>query len=367
MPEPVNTYRYLTFLGSRWRFIAVSCAIAVTLALAVSLTQQKLYTATCGILVQPPAGSDTQSALVVSPIYFESLKTYEHFASSDSLFLRALDRFHLRQRFPGRPVESLKAGILKVAMVRDTKILQIKVTLPDPKTAQALALYLGEETVRLGRTVDEEGGQEMAQQLAKTEMDARNRLDESEAALARAASEQPIEKLQQDTQSGSDLKSSLERQLLRVEVDAADAQAGEAATYTARAETLRKQLAQIDRDLSANEQLLARRMAERDRLDAERTASQAAYETLETRLAQVRGDLGYRSERLKIIDPGIVPELPSAPNTMLHVLAALLLGLVAPVIYLTLELSYRTQRVSAAPAPAAVTLPLRATGTGRDD
>lgn len=365
MPEPVNTYRYLTFLGSRWRFIAVSCAIAVTLALAVSLTRVKLYTATCGILVQPPVGTDMQSTLGVSPIYLESLKTYEHFAASDSLFLRALDRFHLRQRFPGRPVESLKAGILKVAMVRDTKILQIKVTLPDPKTAQALALYLGEETVRLGRTVDQEGDQEMAQEVAKTEMDARKRLEESEAALARTASEQPVEKLQQDTQSGSDLKSSLERQLLRLEVDAAEAPAGEAATYRAGAETLRNQLAQIERDLTANEQLLARRMAERDRLDAERMASQAAYDTLETRLAQVRGDLGYRSERLKIIDPGIVPELPSGPNTMLHVLAALLLGLIAPVIYLTLELSYRTQRISA--APAAVTRPLRATGTGRDD
>jgi hypothetical protein len=46
------------------------------------------------------------------------------------------------------------------------------------------------------------------------------------------------------------------------------------------------------------------------------------------------------------------------------VLAALLLGLVAPVVYLTLELSYRTQRaVGQAARPAAR---LRATGTGDD-
>jgi len=85
-------------------------------------------------------------------------------------------------------------------------------------------------------------------------------------------------------------------------------------------------------------------VADRDRVDAERTASQEAYSTVETRLSQVRSDRGYRSERLKIVDPGIVPEQPSSPNVALRLLAALMLGLVVPVVYLTLELSYRTQR-----------------------
>jgi uncharacterized protein involved in exopolysaccharide biosynthesis len=342
--ESVNTYRYLSFLGSRWRFIAASCAIAGCLALGVTLMLPKLFTATCRILIEPPAGTDIRGALGVSPIYLESLKTYEHFAGSDSLFLRALDQFQLRQRFPGRPVESLKAGILKVGMVRDTKILEIKVTLPDPKTAQALALYLGEETVNLSRSVDEEGDRELTQAIEKQEADAQARLDRSEAAWTRTIAQQPIEGLQQAAQSGSELKSSLEGQLLRAEADASDGQAGEAAASRARADTLRKQLAQVERDLTAREELLARRMAERDRVASDRTASEEAYSAIETRFNQVRGGLGYRSERLKIIDPGIVPEQPSAPNIPLRVLAALLLGLVVPVVYLTLELSYRTQR-----------------------
>ncbi len=365
MAEHVNTYRYLTFLASRWLFIAISCAVAVAMALTVSLMRARQYTATCGILIEPPAGTDVRGVVGVSPIYLESLKTYEHFAASDSLFLRALDKFHLRQRFPGTPVESLKAAILRVGMVRDTKILEIKVTLPDPKTAQALALYLGEETVRLSRTVDEEGGRELTQAIEKEESEARARLDESEKAWTRTVSQQPVEKLQQEIQSGSDLKGSLERQLLRDETDAGGAQPAEAAAIRARSETIRRQLAQIDKDLTAQQELLAHRLGERDRLDAERAASQEAYSAIEARLGQARGDSGYRNERLKIIDPGIVPERPSAPNTALHVFAALLLGLVLPVIYLTLELSYRTQRSST--VPAAVTMPLRPTGTTRDD
>ena len=344
--ESVNTYRYLSFLGSRWRFIAASCAIAVCLALGVTLMLPKLYTATCRILIQPPTGTDIRSALGVSPIYLESLKTYEHFAASDSLFLRALDQFQLRHRFPSRPVESLKAGILKVGMVRDTKILEIKVTLPDPKSAQALALYLGEETVKLSRSVDEEGDRELTQAIEKQEADAQARLDRSEAAWTRAIAQQPVDGLQQITQSGGELKSSLERQLLRAEADASEGPAEEATASRARADTLRKQLAQVERDLTAQEELLARRMAERDRVATERTASEEAYSAIETRVNQVRGGLGYRSERLRIVDPGIVPEQPSAPNLPLRVLAALLLGLVVPVVFLTLELSYRTQRAS---------------------
>ena len=342
--ESVNTYRYLSFLASRWLFIAASCAIAVSLALGVTLTRPKLYTATCRILIEPPAGTDIRSALGVSPIYLESLKTYEHFAASDSLFLRALELFQLRQRFPDRPIESLKAAILKVGMVRDTKILEINVTLPDPKAAQALALYLGQETVKLSRSVDEEGDRELNQVIEKQESDAQARLDRSEAAWTRTVAQQPVARLQQEFQSGGELKSSLERQLLRAEADASGGQADEAAASRARAATLRKQLAQVQRDLTATEELLARRLAERDRVDGERTASQEAYTTVETRLSQARSDRGYRSERLKIIDPGIVPEQPSAPHIPLRVAAALLLGLVVPVIYLTLELSYRTQR-----------------------
>ena len=359
--DSVNTYCYLSFLGSRWRFIAAACAIAVMLALGVTLTRSKLYTATCRILIEPPAGTDIRSALGVSPIYLESLKTYEHFAASDSLFLRALDRFQLRQRFPGRTIESLKAGILKAGMVRDTKILEIQATLPDPKAAQALAQYLGEETVKLSRSVDQEADQDLSQAIEKQEAEAKARLDRSAAAWTRTNAQQPVERLQQEIESGSDLKSSLERELLRAEADASEGQASEAAASRARADTLRKQIAQMERDLTAKEELLARRMAERDRVDAERTASHEAYTTIETRLSQVRSDRGYRSERLKIVDPGIVPEQPSAPNIPLHVLAALLLGLIVPVVYLTLELSYRTQRAVGQAGRAAARL--RPTGT----
>ncbi|HLY16864.1 MAG TPA: hypothetical protein VKR61_06545 [Bryobacteraceae bacterium] len=365
MPEPLNTYRYLSFLRSRRLFIAISCAIAVALVLGIDLTRTKQYTAACRILIEPPAGGDNRGT-GVSPIYLDSLKTYEHFAGSDSLFQKASDQFHLRQKFPEAHLESLKKQILKVGMVRDTKILEISVTLRDARTAHELALYLADKTVELNRGVAQDSEKELTRAMEQQEEEAHARLERSETAWQRFASEQPIGTLQLETENDGILAGSLERQLQRTEVDASDAPAAEGVAARARAETLRQQLAQLKKELAERHQILARRLAEREHLAAERSASQENYSAVEKRLSLARSDLGYRSERLTVIDPGIVPERPSGPNLMLHVLAALLLGIAVPVIYLTLELSYRTQRSSAAPAPA-YTLPLRATGTGRDE
>ena len=73
-------------------------------------------------------------------------------------------------------------------------------------------------------------------------------------------------------------------------------------------------------------------------MEAERKAVQAALTAIGDAAARsARRDAGYRGERLKIIDPGIVPERPSSPNLPLNVAAALLLGLVLPILWLTLR------------------------------
>ena len=69
---------------------------------------------------------------------------------------------------------------------------------------------------------------------------------------------------------------------------------------------------------------------------------------MEARLRDARGESGFRGERLRILDPGIVPERPSSPNVPLNVAAALLAGLVLPILYLTLEMSFQSRRATLA-------------------
>jgi uncharacterized protein involved in exopolysaccharide biosynthesis len=129
--------------------------------------------------------------------------------------------------------------------------------------------------------------------------------------------------------------------------DAADRRTQESSARARLAE-LRKQIHDLDRQGVEREKLLATRQAHRDQLDAERKAGQAALAAVEARLRDARGETGFRGERLKIIDPGIVPERPSSPNLPLNVAAALLAGLVLPILFLTLEMGFQERRVAVA-------------------
>src|SRR5229473_3566387 len=162
MPEQqFDLFEYLGCLRRRWLFLAVACAIACAVSAGISLTLPKQYTATASILIDVSGASDPRASNAVSSVYMESLRTYEHFAESDSLFLEALDRFHLRDENPKASVDSLKRRVLKVTKPRDTKILQVSATLRDPVKAQALAQYVAERTVDLNGKLVHQSDQNM--------------------------------------------------------------------------------------------------------------------------------------------------------------------------------------------------------------
>src|SRR5258708_6794439 len=97
MRESFDPFEYFSYLQRNWKFMAACCAIAALLAAVVSWITPNRYTGTATFLIEAPAGNDPRSATAVSPIYLESLKSYERFASSDSLFLRAAEKFKLRE------------------------------------------------------------------------------------------------------------------------------------------------------------------------------------------------------------------------------------------------------------------------------
>jgi polysaccharide biosynthesis transport protein len=358
MSESFDVFRYTSYLRSRWRWIAVSCLSAVALAVGGSMLMRRQYTATTQIVIEPPAGSDLRAAMTVSPIYLESLKTYEHFAGGDQIFQKAIDQFQLRAQFGAKPIESIKKAVLRVDIVRNTRILEIAVTLPDPSKALAMARYLAQATVDLNRTMVGEGDHDLVEGIAKQESDARARLSDVDTQWAKQLSQEPVETLQADLKHSADLRSGILQQMQATELEAADsaerakhltaAQQADArqegADASARLDQMRKQLESLDHQNALTEQLLAQRISHRDKLEADRKDAQTALTSLETHLREARTEEGYRGDRLKIIDPGVVPERPSSPNLPLNVAAAMLLGLVLPILYLTLALSYEEQR-----------------------
>lgn len=258
----------------------------------------------------------------------------------------------------GRPIESLQKRVLKVSLVRNTRILELATTLPDARKAQALARFLAESTVDLNRSMVSEGDRDLLHGLEQQETDARARLDRIEGQWASLLANEPVDDLKSSMESAAELRAKLQQDVFGVEVELADAadrakQSGDAeaqriradaASAQARVVELRKQMQALDKQAGERERLIALRMAHRDTLWAERKAGQTELATIEATLREARSNAGFRGERLRIIDPGIVPERPSSPNLPLNLAGALLAGLVLPLLYLAIELNFLEQR-----------------------
>ncbi len=356
MADSFDAHQYAAHLHRHWRFAAVVCAIAIAIAGGISLLLPKKYTATARIVIEPPAGTDLRVAMAVSPIYLESLKTYEHFASSDGLLLRALEKFGLRTQGDNRPIESWRQA-LHVEIPKNTKILEISATLRDPAKALALARYVAEQTIELNRTANLQADEDLIREAERAVAESRARLDRANAEWNRLAATAPTAGLDEEIKSANALRSELQQNLNAAEMVIVEDSARqgdsngqnqvigeEVRLARARAETLRKSIATADREIARKQGLLAERSARADTMAAERKDAEAAFSAAQTRLREVRSVAGNRGEQLNIIDPGITPERPSSPNAPLNVIAALLLGMIVSIGYLTFEYGLERQK-----------------------
>jgi uncharacterized protein involved in exopolysaccharide biosynthesis len=342
MQPSFDPLAYVSYLRQRWRFIASVCLIAVVLAFGTSLMLPKRFTAKASLLIEPPGGSDPRVATAVSPVYLESLKSYEYFAASDTLFRKALDRFQLRGAVASS-IESLKRRVLKVSKLRDTRVLEISVTLPDPRQAQSVVRFLADETLKLNEELLRAGDGELAAAASAEQAAAKRELDKLQAAWTDLAAREPSEMMEAEIKALVDLRSKVREQLIesRVEVAgdeqrATDNPGWKAAVAASRARftSLQNQVEGIDRELRQKNARTAKASANRQSLGSELKTAQAAFDAASARLREIRTVSGSRGERLRIIDPGIVPERPSFPNVPLNLLIAFVAALVLSLLYL---------------------------------
>lgn len=319
--------KFFKFLRSRTRFLVSVSAIASVLTLIVSLFLPKEYTAAASVLIDSPAGSDPRVAVAVNPAYIESLRAYELLASSDSLFLQAIGQFHLSGL---GSLDRIKRRILRVAMIRDTRVLSIAVTLPDPRQAQAFAQFLAEQTVLASRTASQGSDSDLIQAAETDLQDAQARLQREQAVWIEFSSRQPEQPLLAAIESLTEARVLLQGDLLDARANAA----GTGNTSDARVRSFEDQDARLERQIQEQSQKLAERNAIAEQIQQRKDAAQASFNAAAQRVREVRATSGMRGERLRMFDPGVVPDRPSSPNVPLNAGAAFLAGLLCSIVYL---------------------------------
>ncbi len=361
--DRLDLLSFATYLIARWRLVAVTCAVAVSAAGIGSLFMPKTYTSTASLLIEPPAGNDPRGATAISPVYVESLKTYERFALSDTLFSEALNQLGLREARAGSSMEALKKKVLRVTKPREMKILEISATLPSPVKAQALARFMAEKTVQLSGSLDQQSQTDLTDAARKQMDTARKRLQSADQARNEFLASEPVEPLEAEIKNSTEQKLRLQSELTEARIDLADYEARirsasgtdqdvrEAARMREQLAASKARTAQIEiadrelgQSLEAKGVLLERRKHRREALDQERQSARAQYELATTRFNDTVASAAFRSERLEIIDPGTVPERPSSPNLSLNLVIAFFGALLASLAYVCLGFSFSRLR-----------------------
>jgi capsular polysaccharide biosynthesis protein len=353
--DPFDARLYIEHLRRRWRFAAAVVGAALLAASFLTWMQTPRYTAKVSLVIEPPASNDPRAATAVSPIYFESLRSYEHLAASSHLFAEAVEKFGLREGSGRpRPLEALKKSVLRVSIPRNTKILEIGVTLPDAKKAHALALHIATQTVELNRKTARESDEELTN-TARREADAAAvRFKTAEAALQSAQRQPPTPAmLEAELERLAERRAELERLSLSAALSAADQEdriraardrKEDAGLLNARLQSTRAHAARLRQEhesvaaeVGVRQKALAARKAELDVLAAEYKSAQEARDESDRRLRGILATSGFRTERLTILDPGFVPEQPSSPSLRLNLFLAASLSLIVSLVWLTVQ------------------------------
>jgi capsule polysaccharide export protein KpsE/RkpR len=177
-------------------------------------------------------------------------------------------------------------------------------------------------------------------------LEAQQRLDRAQQASAAEAQRAPAAALQSQIEGDVDLASKVRQSLIDARGDLAEYQekpeyARQVPGLRARVAELEKRANDLEKGIEQTSAVASQRAASRQKLDGEVKMAQTASETSATRLRDLRAIAGTRGERLRVIDPGIVPQRPSSPNVALNVFAALFLTLIALTAYLTVSFRYR--------------------------
>ena len=243
-----------------------------------------------------------------------------------------------------------------------TKIVDISATLDDPRNAQRLAQYIAERTVALNRNLDDQSTQDVLEEARKALANASARLEQAQQTKAKVIQLEAIDALQSEVAEATQLRFAVEQELGSTYTELADFRA-EMKTFRqgdgleqqadstlrqiealeARVASLEAQAKTLSQTCTEKTNVLEARKQHRELVDAELHSAIVDYELAKSKLSDAQTSAAYRGERLEIMDPGIVPQSPTFPNTPFNVMIAILISLVASVGYLAVQ--FGTSRV----------------------
>jgi uncharacterized protein involved in exopolysaccharide biosynthesis len=336
---------FVEYLYDKRIVFLVACGVALGLTLGIGALLPKKYTAKASILIEAE-GNDLRALTVLSPAYLESLKSWESFAGSDSLYARAAQRLQVR---------GSKARVIRITRPANSTVVEINATLNDPQKAQALAQNIAEQAVELSRTMGVKTAADVASELKKQLQEAQQRLTRATQALVAFTASNPSDAPENEIRSGFDFGLRLAQDLSAArlslaEYDAQQSSGGESAAKQiaalgTRVRALEGQQRELALLLEKKGARLDASRVRRSALEEEQSAARTSYEEIRAKINDPLSSPEFHGARLHIIDPGVVPREASSPDLLLDFIAALFASFIGTLACLVVRFGYvRLQR-----------------------
>jgi uncharacterized protein involved in exopolysaccharide biosynthesis len=214
--------------------------------------------------------------------------------------------------------------------------------------------------VKLNRGLTEANDIELSAGTERQLSEARLLRDKVQGELQSLLKREPVSSLEAEIETLQDRLTRLDRELTDAEQAVAEytdrlSQPGAEnkvwqpmlSVERAKVTHLKSQRKAVTDEIAGKSAGAADRSARVEQMQLKLKTAQAALQTLETRLQESRSMAGHRAERLRVIDPGVIPERPSSPRMSLNLIATFLAGLILSVLYLSLEFGYQRFRMVA--------------------
>lgn len=345
MTSSFDPIEYLEYLRRRWKLIVLAVILAGSVALVSCLLLTKQYTAVATLDIEPP-GSDLRSATAVSAIYLESLKSYEALASNNTLFAKACEKFRLLDGKASASLEAFKRRVLRVDKLKDTKVLEISITLPDANQAQAVVQYLADESVALDRGIASVGDREILDRSRQQLEAAQKDLDQARAEATAARVSAPV--LDNEVRSLEDRKARAEAQRVEANMLLAESSARldqeSTAANKAGVAAITADITAMQRDLDTKSATLAALQSRIRSADERLRGAEDTFDRAAKHADEASASAMFRTGQLRVLDPGVVPQRPSFPNPLIAVLSAVAIAAMFCLVWFTLQFGLMRQR-----------------------
>lgn len=347
---------YLKIIKKRWKLIAASVLVFLTITAINDFTKKPIYRATTSLLIEktPPRVTQFEEIFPTTPYYFANVEYYQtqyKLLGSRIIAARAFDDLRLGKDPDFKDLKDPVSGLrsmIRVEPLRNSQMVLVHVEDTNPMRASLVANAVAKQYIQLDIETRNRTAKEAGAWLEVQLSGIKEKLQKAEEALNDYVQKNKIVTVPDAEKKTQTLLESLKQERAKLDDEYAEAQKRykekhpKIIALTAQLEDINKKIEEETNSLlTLNERLVQYNVLKKDA-----DSTQQLYTAMLTRAKEADVSEKITASGIRIIDFASPPKYPVGPRKMRDMLIAILFGtfagIVASIFLEHLDLTVRT-------------------------